>query len=68
MAWGTIELEKEVEQWLLQLPDEHFGQVERYIDDTQNVGGSQGTTGWHARPEAGLRTRGSDRVPRHGDP
>ena len=32
MAWGTIELEQEVEAWLLALPDELFGQAERYID------------------------------------
>lgn len=32
MSWGRIELEEEVEQWLLSLPDEQFGQVERYID------------------------------------
>ena len=32
MAWGTIELEQEVEAWLLGLPDELFGQAERYID------------------------------------
>jgi hypothetical protein len=32
MAWGTIELEQEVEDWLLALPDELFGQAERYID------------------------------------
>ena len=32
MPWGTIELEPEVEEWLLALPDERFGQVERYID------------------------------------
>ena len=32
MAWGTIELEEEVEQRLLSLSDDHFGQAERYID------------------------------------
>lgn len=32
MPWGTIELEREVEQWLDGLPDNDFGQVERYID------------------------------------
>lgn len=32
MPWGTIELEQEVEAWLLGLPDELFGQAERYID------------------------------------
>jgi len=32
MGWGTIELEKEVEDWLLELTDDAFGQVERYID------------------------------------
>jgi hypothetical protein len=32
IPWGTIELEAEVEQWLLGLTDEEFGQAERYID------------------------------------
>jgi len=32
MPWGTIELEPEVEDWLLSLTDDDFGQVERYID------------------------------------
>jgi hypothetical protein len=32
MAWGTIELEPEVEEWILSLDDDRFGQVERYID------------------------------------
>jgi len=32
MPWGTIELEQEVENWLLSLPDDDFGQVERYVD------------------------------------
>jgi hypothetical protein len=32
MAWGTIEAEPEVTDWLLSLDDEDFGQVERYID------------------------------------
>jgi hypothetical protein len=32
MAWGTIEAEPEVTEWLLGLDDEDFGQVERYID------------------------------------
>lgn len=32
MAWGTIELEQEVEAWLMALPDALFGQAERYID------------------------------------
>lgn len=32
MPWGRIELEEEVERWLLALPDEAFGQAERYID------------------------------------
>ena len=32
MSWGTIELEQEVEAWLRSLPDELFGQAERYID------------------------------------
>ena len=32
MAWGTIELEDEVVEWLDNLDDEAFGQAERYID------------------------------------
>jgi len=32
MAWGTVELEPEVEEWVLSLDDDRFGQVERYID------------------------------------
>lgn len=32
MAWGTIELEDEVVEWLDSLGDEEFGQAERYID------------------------------------
>jgi len=32
MGWGTVELEEEVEEWLLTLNDDDFGQVERYID------------------------------------
>lgn len=32
MPWGRIELEEEVEQWLLSLGDDQFGQVERYVD------------------------------------
>ena len=32
MAWGTIELEDEVAEWLDDLGDEAFGQAERYID------------------------------------
>ena len=32
MPWGTIELEPEVEDWLLSLTDDDFGQVERYVD------------------------------------
>lgn len=32
MSWGTIELEQEVEEWLLSLTDDCFGQVERYVD------------------------------------
>jgi len=38
MTWGTIELEEEVEVWLLALPDELFGQAERYIDLLADVG------------------------------
>jgi hypothetical protein len=29
MSWSTIELEPEVEDWLLSLTDDDFGQVER---------------------------------------
>ncbi|MGI9032520.1 MAG: type II toxin-antitoxin system RelE/ParE family toxin [Acidimicrobiales bacterium] len=32
IAWGTIEAEPEVTDWLLGLDDESFGQAERYID------------------------------------
>ena len=32
MAWGTIELEGEVLEWLDNLSDDDFGQAERYID------------------------------------
>jgi hypothetical protein len=32
MAWGEVELEPEVAEWLDALTDEEFGQVERYID------------------------------------
>ena len=32
MAWGTVELEQEVEDWLAALSDDEFGQVTRYID------------------------------------
>jgi hypothetical protein len=32
MPWGVVELEPEVEEWLTGLPDDEFGQAERYID------------------------------------
>lgn len=32
MAWGTVELEPEVAEWLGELPDDQFGRVEFYID------------------------------------
>lgn len=32
MAWGSVEIEPEVAEWLMALDDEEFGQVERYID------------------------------------
>lgn len=32
MAWGTVELESEVVDWLEGLPDDQFGHVEFYID------------------------------------
>ena len=32
MAWGTIEIEPEVVDWLSSLTDHEFGQAERYID------------------------------------
>lgn len=32
VAWGSVELEPEVVEWLDGLPDEQFGRVEFYID------------------------------------
>ena len=32
MAWGAVELEPEVTNWLDSLTDDEFGQAERYID------------------------------------
>lgn len=32
IPWGTVELEPEVEQWLLSLSDEEFGHVAFYVD------------------------------------
>lgn len=32
MAWGTVEVEPEVENWLEGLSDENFGRVAFYID------------------------------------
>jgi hypothetical protein len=32
MAWGAVELEPEVTNWLDSLSDDEFGQAERYID------------------------------------
>jgi hypothetical protein len=32
VAWGTVELEPEVADWLEKLPDDQFGRVEFYID------------------------------------
>ena len=32
MAWGAVELEPEVADWLERLPDEEFGRVEFYVD------------------------------------
>lgn len=32
MAWGTVEMEPEVAEWLEELPDGQFGRVEFYID------------------------------------
>lgn len=32
MAWGTVELESEVAEWLEHLQDDQFGRVEFYID------------------------------------
>jgi hypothetical protein len=32
MAWGVVELEPEVTNWLETLIDDEFGQAERYID------------------------------------
>lgn len=32
VAWGAVELEPEVAEWLEELPDAQFGRVEFYID------------------------------------
>lgn len=32
VAWGSVELEPEVVEWLEGLPDDQFGRVEFYID------------------------------------
>ena len=32
VAWGSVELEPEVRDWILALPDAEFGRVEFYID------------------------------------
>lgn len=32
VAWGSVELEQEVVEWLESLPDDQFGRVEFYID------------------------------------
>ena len=32
MAWGAVELEPEVTDWLERLSDEEFGRVEFYVD------------------------------------
>ncbi len=32
MAWGEVEAEHEVEEWLNSLPDDEFGAVEYHID------------------------------------
>ena len=32
MAWGSVEIEPEVDEWLLGLSDEDFGQAAFYID------------------------------------
>ena len=32
MAWGEVELEPEVRDWLAGLTDREFGHVERYVD------------------------------------
>ncbi len=38
MSWGRVELEPEVRDWLLNLPDEEFGHVAFYIDLLQEQG------------------------------
>lgn len=38
MAWGIVELEPEVVEWLEALPDEQFGRVEFYIDSLADRG------------------------------
>ena len=38
MSWGRVELEPEVRDWLLDLPDEEFGHVAFYIDLLQEQG------------------------------
>jgi hypothetical protein len=32
VAWGTVELEPEVADWLVELSDDQFGRVEFYVD------------------------------------
>ena len=38
MTWGRVELESEVRDWLLDLPEEEFGRVAFYIDLLQEQG------------------------------
>ena len=38
MAWGVVELEPEVAEWIVGLSDEEFGRVEFYIDMLEEKG------------------------------
>jgi hypothetical protein len=38
MAWGTVEVEPEVERWLTRLGDESFGQAQFYVDLLEREG------------------------------
>src|SRR6266540_3455622 len=38
MSWGTVELEPEVDGWLLRLGDQDFGQAQFYVDLLEREG------------------------------